>query len=214
MTEEEQKKYFVSPSVKELDTSRIPIYDFGKSLNSEYEWHFFKDPEGTVANRIVYNVGAPTDPETAVGQIDINLTENPPIAISAVSFYMRTTGDVFDDAEITKAYNALTLYFVGVITCNNNPHASLGLDTGCKLLLHYDADNNGVINLDEFNHSYSDYQSGIITEEEHSFVSKAYIVYEDDVWTGRINVICPGCWKSKIVTFSSIPENAEVSIID
>ena len=75
------------------------------------------------------------------------------------------------------------------VACDNNPFASLGLDTGCKLLLHYDADNDGLINTDELNQSYADYESGIITYEEFDFVSDAYI-------NGSINVICPGCWEA------------------
>ena len=59
--------------------------------------------------------------------------------------------------------------------------------SGCDLLLHYDVDNDGVINLGELNQSYSDYENGIITEEEFDFVSDAYI-YDG------INVVCPGCF--------------------
>ena len=97
---------------------------------------------------------------------------------------------------------------VDVITCDNNPFASLGLDTGCKLLLHYDADNDGVINIDELNQSYSDYESGIITEKEFDFVSDAYIY-------GGINVICSSCWTplpTKTVTFQSLPAGANVKV--
>ena len=83
----------------------------------------------------------------------------------------------------------MVLVPVVVITCDSNPFASIGLDTGCKLLLHYDADNDGLINLDELTQSYADYENGIITEAEFDFVSDAYI-YDG------INVVCPGCWEA------------------
>jgi hypothetical protein len=98
---------------------------------------------------------------------------------------------------------------VEVITCDNNPYASLDLDTGCKLLLHYDADKDGLINHDELNQSYSDYMNGIITVEEFDYVSGAYI-------NGGINVVCPGCYTvvSKTVTFESMPTGATLEVLD
>ena len=71
-----------------------------------------------------------------------------------------------------------------VVTCDA-PTAHY--DTGCKLLLHYDADNNGLINLDELTQCYNDYENGIITEAEFDFVSDAYI-------NGGINVVCSSCY--------------------
>jgi len=59
--------------------------------------------------------------------------------------------------------------------------------SGCELVLHYDANKDGNIDIDELNQSYTDYENGIITEEEFDFVSDAYINY-------GINVICPGCY--------------------
>ena len=100
-----------------------------------------------------------------------------------------------------------------VITCDNNPYASLGLDTGCKLLLHYDLDKDGKINLDELTQSHSDYEDGIITEEEFDFVSDAYIGSDE----GDINVVCPECWTplpKKTVTFESVPTGATLEVID
>jgi hypothetical protein len=99
---------------------------------------------------------------------------------------------------------------VGVITCDYNPFASMDLDTGCKLLLHYDADNDGLINLDELTQSYTDYENGIIAEEEFDFVSDAYI-------NDNINVVCPECYTpppKKMVTFDSVPAGATLEVID
>lgn len=67
--------------------------------------------------------------------------------------------------------------------------------SGCELLLHYDVDKDGLINLSELTQSHSDYESGIITEEEFDFVSDAYI-------NGGINVICPDCFMSCILPTS------------
>lgn len=124
------------------------------------------------------------------------------------------------DEMVTKTMIPVT---PGVITCDTNPYASLGLDTGCKLLLHYDLDNDGKINLDELTQSHSDYETGIITEEEFDFVSDCYLVgkYVDGEWvrTGRINHedMCPGCWEAppkKMVTFESVPAGATVEVLD
>ena len=96
---------------------------------------------------------------------------------------------------------------VCTVTCDSNPYASMGVDTGCELLLHY-GDNDGLISLDALTQSYSDYENGVITEEEFDFVSDAYI-------NGGINVVCPGCWEAppkKTVTFGSVPAGAEVAI--
>ncbi|GAH25046.1 unnamed protein product [marine sediment metagenome] len=91
-----------------------------------------------------------------------------------------------------------------VIECDNpTPHFS----SGCELLLHC-ADNDGLINLDELNQSYSDYENGVITEEEFDFVSDAYIY-------GGVNVVCPGCWEAppkKTVTFTPVPAGATVTV--
>lgn len=98
------------------------------------------------------------------------------------------------------------------ITCDN---LTTHFSSGCELLLHYDADNDGLINLNELNQSYDDYASGVITEEEFDFVSDAYIVMEGEIRTGRINVICPGCWEApptKIVSFESVPAGAAVTV--
>ena len=83
------------------------------------------------------------------------------------------------------------------ITCDGpTSHFS----SGCELVLHYDVDNDGLINLDELNQSYADFENGIITEGEFDFVSDAYI-------HGGINVVCPGCyisWTQNFVVYDRI----------
>lgn len=91
------------------------------------------------------------------------------------------------------------------IACDSpTPH----FPSGCELLLHYDANNDGLINLDELTQSYTDYQNGIITEKEFDLVSDAYI-------NDGINKVCPGCWEAppkKTVTFTSVPAGANVTV--
>ena len=57
--------------------------------------------------------------------------------------------------------------------------------TGCKLLLHYDADNDGDLDWGEWYQAHFDWKAGKITEKEYKFVSKA---------EGEINELCPGCY--------------------
>ena len=66
--------------------------------------------------------------------------------------------------------------------------------SGCELLLHYDKNYDGLISLSELNQSYTDFESGVITEEEFDFVSDAYI-------NGGINVVCPSCFLTCIQNF-------------
>lgn len=103
---------------------------------------------------------------------------------------------------------------VGVITCGNNPFDSLGdTETGCKLLLHYDADKDGIIDYYEMDKAYKDWvERGLIEEEESDFVSNAFNY-------GSINdeKVCPGCYTpppKKTVTFLSVPKGAGVTIVD
>jgi len=81
------------------------------------------------------------------------------------------------------------------ITCDNNPYGSLGLKTGCELLLYYDKDRDGVISDDELTDAYNDWVDGKITEAEFNYVG-----YEGYL-AGSINNLCPGCYKGKKVTF-------------
>jgi hypothetical protein len=61
--------------------------------------------------------------------------------------------------------------------------------TGCKLLLHYDADNDGKISDDEYNQAWLDVNfADKITGREYAFVERAW-------WSkGPINELCPGCY--------------------
>ena len=83
------------------------------------------------------------------------------------------------------ANSVITLMQPKTVTCNNPTD---NFASGCELLLYYDKDNDGLINLDALNDSYTDYENGVITEEEFDFASDAYI-------NDGINVICPKCWK-------------------
>ena len=88
------------------------------------------------------------------------------------------------------ADSILTLMQPKPITCDSPTD---NFASGCELLLHYDTDNDGLINskAKELNQCYIDYENEVITEEEFDFVSDAYIGSDE----GDINVICPGCWK-------------------
>lgn len=83
------------------------------------------------------------------------------------------------------------------ITCDaSTPHYPLG----CKLLLHYDRNKDGRINIDDLTKCYRDcYDEGIITEEEYNFVSDCYIATVD----GEINdeKVCPCCFLTCIENF-------------
>ena len=59
--------------------------------------------------------------------------------------------------------------------------------TGCKLLLHYDADNDGKISDDEWGHALNDGMDEKITDQEFNMVHRAYNA-------GSINELCPGCY--------------------
>lgn len=74
-----------------------------------------------------------------------------------------------------------------VITCEYNPHASMYLDTGCKLLLHYST--YGIVTHKDAVDASQDYFDGIISIEESLYVADCYGLYDGD-----INKICPGCY--------------------
>ena len=104
----------------------------------------------------------------------------------SVTLYAARKGDPLPTTPtqtITGTFNAAA---PRAVTCDINNCGS-GYSTGCELLLHYDADNDGMINLNELNQSYSDVETGIITAEEFDFISDAYI-------NGGINVVCTGCY--------------------
>ncbi|GAH31328.1 unnamed protein product, partial [marine sediment metagenome] len=72
------------------------------------------------------------------------------------------------------------------ITCDApTPH----FPSGCALLLHYDANGDGLIDKLEATHATDDYNAGIITKEEAVFVVKVYF-FEG----GKINNKCSGCY--------------------
>ena len=144
--------------------------------------------------------------ETALA-VDLKPGELVTVKLVKVGYETQEFDYLVPDADETVT-KTMVLAPVDVITCDNNPYASLGLDTGCKLLLHYNVKKDGMIDLDELNQSYSDYENGIITEGEFDFVSDAYIY-------GGINVVCPGCYippPKKTVTFESVPMGAGVAI--
>ena len=59
--------------------------------------------------------------------------------------------------------------------------------TGCALLNHYDADNDGIISTDELQAANTDYADGLITQAELFFVV-------DAINAGSINALCEGCY--------------------
>ena len=65
---------------------------------------------------------------------------------------------------------------------------TLGITTGCDLLLHYDADGDGIISIEEAEEATRDHFEGIISEKEVSFVW-AVMYFEEE-----INIKCPGCY--------------------
>ena len=70
------------------------------------------------------------------------------------------------------------------ITCTENTGH---FDSGCKLLLRYDADKDGKISDGEYYQALDDWKAGKITEKEGDFVG----------WTNGckgINEHCPGCY--------------------
>jgi len=74
----------------------------------------------------------------------------------------------------------------GAITCNGaTPHYS----SGCALLKHYDADDDGVIDGQDIINATIARRSHIITNDEYDFVSSAHNA-------GSINAVCPGCYSS------------------
>ena len=70
------------------------------------------------------------------------------------------------------------------ITCSEKTTHS---DSGCKLLLHYDADNDGKISGAELNPVGKDLLDDKITGKEYNFLYRAY------EYNG-INKLCPGCY--------------------
>ena len=80
------------------------------------------------------------------------------------------------------------------ITCTGpTPH----FGSGCELLLHYDANNDGVIDGAEANNAISDQKSGLITEAEMDFVINAWK-------KGLINTSCPGCYKEELTPIFAV----------
>ena len=65
--------------------------------------------------------------------------------------------------------------------------------SGCELLRHYDADNDGIISYAESVKATQDYYDGIITQGEAEFVITAY-------QKGSINAVCPGCYTTPTPT--------------
>ena len=87
--------------------------------------------------------------------------------------------------SVVGAYSFIALTQPKPITCNNPTDNFV---SGCKLLLHYDEDKDGIISVKELNKAYDDWVNRTITEEEFDFVSDAYI--NDD-----LNVVCPDCFE-------------------
>jgi len=80
------------------------------------------------------------------------------------------------------------------VTCTDpTPHFA----SGCELLLHYDANNDGIIDSDELKTASDDYATGSITMAELSFVIDASSA-------GSINSLCPGCYKEELVPVFSV----------
>ena len=72
------------------------------------------------------------------------------------------------------------------ITCDGQCPKFNG--TGCELLLHYDKNNNGIIDNDELiDDAGSDYENHIITEDEFNFIG-------DAARAGSINALCSNCY--------------------
>ena len=78
------------------------------------------------------------------------------------------------------------------LTCTGStPHFS----SGCALLLHYDADRDGIINQTEASTALNDYLfNGVLTQEEAQFVTDAYNA------GSSIVSVCPGCTHPPSVT--------------
>jgi len=72
------------------------------------------------------------------------------------------------------------------VTCDGN---SPNYGTGCDLLKHFDANNNGSIDFIEWSNAVVDRNNGVITEEELNFITAAY-----GLGSGGINLKCPGCY--------------------
>ena len=80
------------------------------------------------------------------------------------------------------------------ITCTGpTPH----FGSGCELLLHYDANNDGIITSFEAVDAADDYSNGLITRKELDFVIDAKDV-------GSINTKCPGCYKEELIPIFSV----------
>ena len=91
------------------------------------------------------------------------------------------------------------------VTCTDpTPHFT----SGCELLLHYDADNDGIIGPVDVNGANTDHSANLITDAEHDFVTQAY-------FSGSINSTCPGCYKEEltpifsVTSFTTTPSSCE-----
>ena len=81
------------------------------------------------------------------------------------------------------------------ISCNE---PTVHFSSGCELLRHYDADNDGIISYAESVKATQDYYGDIITQGEAEFVITAY-------QKGSINAVCPGCYTTPTPTPTPTP---------
>ena len=87
---------------------------------------------------------------------------------------------------VIDAYNACLTGCTVTCTSDDCPN-TLGITTGCDLLLHYDIDNDGVISMAESMNAIQEYYDGKITYDEATFVENCWKL-------GSINAACPGCY--------------------
>lgn len=145
--------------------------------------------------------------------LDVDLTPGETVTVKLEKLDYET---VEFDYLVPEAPETVTKTMVpvskGVVTCDSNPYDSLGdTETGCKLLLHYDSDNDGKIGYDDWLACNTDHEGGKITDGEFDFVSDCY-----STDTEEINGVCPGCWEEpvkKTVTFVSVPDGATIDVI-
>jgi len=89
------------------------------------------------------------------------------------------------------------------ISCTTStPHFS----SGCALLKHYDANNDGIISSVDATKAAQDYFDGIITKEEAAFIATCYNA------GGSINLKCPGCYVVKVNVTTVANINAKLYI--
>ena len=89
-----------------------------------------------------------------------------------------------ETTEDTETFSVTLATPEPAVTCTGKtPHYS----SGCSLLKHYDADNNGKIPMAEWNAAVSDQKAGKITQAELDFVTAAWKA-------GTINAKCSGCY--------------------